>query len=300
MARGLRPLLRRLMRDLGLDARERQQRALDAWDAAVGPELAARSRPKAVEGRTLVVLVGDSAWAQEISFMKEDIVSRINREAGSPAPISDVRTYVASLPPRPPGETPAADTESSADLRLLRLTPGQLETIRELWQGAAGLDLETRRRLVQLQTLKLKRDLHLEARGWDRCPGCGSAFRPRRDRSRPLCSPCQLERRPLLVRVVKLLEEMPWVDHPTVRGLEPRCGSADYQEAREVLAGRWRRELASCQDEQRWLLLAVSLASLQRAKPVADLRPEDLEATVGGRNAARALLLMRRADHDLD
>ncbi len=299
MARGLRPLLRKLMRDLGLDARERQQRALDAWEAAVGPELAARSRPKAVEGRTLVVLVGDSAWAQEISFMKEDIVSRVNREAGSPAPISDVRTYVARLPPRSRGETPAADTESP-DLRLPRLTRAQLETIRELWHGAAGLDLETRRRLVQLQTLKLKRDLHLEAGGWDRCPGCGSAFRPRRDRVRPLCSPCQLERRPLLARVVKLLEEMPWVDHPTVQGLEPGCGSADYQEAREVLAGRWRREFAGCQDEQRWLLLAVSLASLQRGRPVADLRPEDLEASVGGRDTAKALLLMRRADQDQD
>ena len=57
-----------------------------AWPAAVGPELARRSEPVALDGDLLLIRVPDAIWRRSLWRMRKDLLSRLRRIAGSAAP----------------------------------------------------------------------------------------------------------------------------------------------------------------------------------------------------------------------
>ena len=64
---------------------------LDDVDTEVaGPELASRSRALRVHHARLEVAVPSSVWRTQVSFVKADLVKRINEHIGSPT-IKDIR-----------------------------------------------------------------------------------------------------------------------------------------------------------------------------------------------------------------
>lgn len=69
-------------------------RAMDEWDAAVGPRISRVTRPAEVRGETLVVDVSSSAWITELSMMSGLILERLNARAKGP-PIGRVRFRLA-------------------------------------------------------------------------------------------------------------------------------------------------------------------------------------------------------------
>lgn len=52
----------------------------DTWLRAVGSRIAARATPGRLERGTLTVHVASAVWAQELSFLTQDIVRRLGRE----------------------------------------------------------------------------------------------------------------------------------------------------------------------------------------------------------------------------
>lgn len=55
------------------------------WEDAVGPAVALRARPSWIQNRRLRVLVSDSIWLQELSFMEESIKDNLNSRLGRTA-----------------------------------------------------------------------------------------------------------------------------------------------------------------------------------------------------------------------
>lgn len=49
------------------------------WEKIVGKEIASRAKPECITNGTLIVHVTSSAWAQELSFQKPVILSRLRR-----------------------------------------------------------------------------------------------------------------------------------------------------------------------------------------------------------------------------
>ena len=56
----------------------------ESWRRAVGARIAARAEPGRLRGSVLTVYVASAAWAQELSFLTNDIVERVNK-LGVPA-----------------------------------------------------------------------------------------------------------------------------------------------------------------------------------------------------------------------
>ena len=54
----------------------------ELWDRAVGQIIAENARPAAIKGNILLVHVNSSPWLHQLSFLKKDILARINRELG--------------------------------------------------------------------------------------------------------------------------------------------------------------------------------------------------------------------------
>lgn len=83
-------VLPRLFARLGLAGRVRETRGLESWRAAVGEAVARRTEPLGVRSGVLWVAVDGSAWMQELSAQRRQILARLAEHAGR-GTICDVR-----------------------------------------------------------------------------------------------------------------------------------------------------------------------------------------------------------------
>ncbi len=76
-------LLNAVISELGLGQKVAECRAQLAWDRAVGEQLAQHAQPMNVKRGRMEVAVSSPVWSSQLSFMKREILRRINVEAGS-------------------------------------------------------------------------------------------------------------------------------------------------------------------------------------------------------------------------
>lgn len=84
-----------MLRDWGLGQLSKEQEVFRVWEQALGDNLAVNSRPVAVHHGYLVVAVKDSAWMQELQFMRGEIVKKLNQVLGKGV-IREVRFKLGS------------------------------------------------------------------------------------------------------------------------------------------------------------------------------------------------------------
>lgn len=71
-------LVSRLLTRRGLSAKVEAASALTDWEARVGPQISAVTRPQRVSEGTLFVAVATSAWMMELNLMKAELLQRVN------------------------------------------------------------------------------------------------------------------------------------------------------------------------------------------------------------------------------
>ena len=76
--------LGRLVRSLGMEGRLEEQQAVDKWAQVVGDRIARHARAVYLDGGKLVVEVESAAWRQELFYMKQEILNRLDRSIGKP------------------------------------------------------------------------------------------------------------------------------------------------------------------------------------------------------------------------
>lgn len=72
-------VLERLIENLGLSVAFQEQRAIDVWDEVVGNEIRMNTSPQKVKNGILYVSVNSPIWAQELQFVKRQIIEKINQ-----------------------------------------------------------------------------------------------------------------------------------------------------------------------------------------------------------------------------
>ena len=103
------------------------------WASVVGPEIARRSEPEALEGGVLTVRVTDPAWGKMILKLQDRIVPALNRAVGkglvrrinftkrdklqNPAPISPAPAIFVALGPPPESVMRASERIPDEELR---------------------------------------------------------------------------------------------------------------------------------------------------------------------------------------
>jgi predicted nucleic acid-binding Zn ribbon protein len=65
-------------------------RSLDLWKEVVDERVGKNAEATKITNRTLYLSVSSPAWAQELSFLKKEIIERFNKRAGSEV-INDIR-----------------------------------------------------------------------------------------------------------------------------------------------------------------------------------------------------------------
>ena len=71
-------ILQKVLADQGPGADKRIAEIRDIWRRSVGSLIDANTRPAALRDKNLIVHVSNSVWMQELQFLKEDIIGKIN------------------------------------------------------------------------------------------------------------------------------------------------------------------------------------------------------------------------------
>jgi predicted nucleic acid-binding Zn ribbon protein len=75
---------------LGFAARLGKQEAVLHWGDLVGPRIAEETQALRIDGDTLVVKVNHAAWRQQLSFLKTELLAKLDLKLGKGC-IKDIR-----------------------------------------------------------------------------------------------------------------------------------------------------------------------------------------------------------------
>ncbi len=104
-------ILNATLRRLGLEKRIREYAVLSLWDEVVGEGIASHTKPLKVYDGRLTVLVESPSWTQELTFLKNGIMERLNKSIGKGV-IKDIYFKVGEIRPLPEEKpTPLVDLE---------------------------------------------------------------------------------------------------------------------------------------------------------------------------------------------
>jgi len=98
----------KLLDALGLATVAAQARLAGSWKEIVGPLLAAKTCPARLKGGVLTVCAVSSAWAQELSLSRTEVLERIDAVLG-PGKVREVRVSVGPVPEAERGAAPRED-----------------------------------------------------------------------------------------------------------------------------------------------------------------------------------------------
>jgi predicted nucleic acid-binding Zn ribbon protein len=66
---------------------------LNQWDEICPPLIAKYARPTGLKGKKLSLAVNSSAWLNELSFFKNELIETLNQKAGKEV-IKEIRFYL--------------------------------------------------------------------------------------------------------------------------------------------------------------------------------------------------------------
>ncbi len=142
-----RTLLDGVFKRSGLDREAREWRALYAWHRLCGPRLGRHARAERILGTTLLVRVATSAWANELSYLRADLLARLRADAHADW-VSELRFTIGpfdglpawddepALPPPPRGAHPPIDAGRVAQALLQVTDPELRAALAELFARA--------------------------------------------------------------------------------------------------------------------------------------------------------------------
>jgi len=75
-------VLKKVLLNLGIEGKVKEGRVFRVWDKGVGKKIATHTHLLKIKKGRLFVKVSDSSWLQELSFLKEKIIKKINKKMG--------------------------------------------------------------------------------------------------------------------------------------------------------------------------------------------------------------------------
>ena len=85
-------VLKKLLREEGLEVPLLQKRLVDAWEVVTGNVVSRYTAEKYIRNQTLFVKITNPALRQDLSMMRTQLVKRLNEQVGSFV-ISDIKIF---------------------------------------------------------------------------------------------------------------------------------------------------------------------------------------------------------------
>ncbi|MCA9671762.1 MAG: DUF721 domain-containing protein [Myxococcales bacterium] len=156
-------LLEQWLRDEHLSSEMVLYRLIERWPKLVGDRIASRARPTRVDRGRLTVSVANSAWLNELTFLKDGLAEKLNQALGAQSkvsssdsssdnPIREIRLVIGRVNwrPRPAPKPPAPPSPPARDAIERALAPLSAEISRH-----GTLDAELVRAIERARRMQL-------------------------------------------------------------------------------------------------------------------------------------------------
>lgn len=175
MTRDLEPVqtaMWKALTKLGVAQPLRERQVLIRWEQIVGTQIANAARPLRWDNQMLWIAVKSHTWAQELQLQAEEILSRLNEEAGKKIFTSLRFVTRTRLPDKPTwGQPESEDSTEAYDY--------QVEVAEEDKQAVAARlsrveDDRLRAALQRAMETQWGADRWRKQHGWQACERCGA------------------------------------------------------------------------------------------------------------------------------
>ena len=161
--RGLGPIdsissiLEGLARRLGLESKLLESRLRRDWVSIVGEPIASNTWPDQIRYKKLYLLVHNSVWLHQLTFLKPTLIQKLNQVAGSEV-VTDIVLKI--------GELPEADrAPASPEALHAAAPPASAELLAEISEHVTAIqDPDLRNHLAQLMAQSLAQPREPKAR----------------------------------------------------------------------------------------------------------------------------------------
>jgi hypothetical protein len=136
----------------GMEAKLLEHKLLKHWAGIAGEQIAAHTRPDQIKFKKLYLIAESSVWIQHLTFLKPELIEKVNAAAGRPI-IIDVVLRVGSVPLKEEVRSSTCEVEP----RTSNLEP-RTDLLKEAEAHAAVVnDPELRARLAEMIAQALRR-----------------------------------------------------------------------------------------------------------------------------------------------
>lgn len=80
--KSIKEILDESLKRMGLDGKMKQSFTLQGWNDVVGKEIAERTKPINIKGKTLFVAVVNSSWLYQLTLLHDEIIKKLNARMG--------------------------------------------------------------------------------------------------------------------------------------------------------------------------------------------------------------------------
>jgi len=185
---------------------------LNLWKTVLGQKVASVSDPLRISDGILFVQAKNSSWANELNYLKRDIISKLNAQAKSKL-IKDIRFKVGGF------------DEEKNDLRSDDVSSDAFEND----------DI-----ILKIENKIKKKEGEKIARGFTKCTLCGQLHME----NNPLCFFCRKiksdERNSFVCRI---LNDAPWTDLENIKKYIPNLSSEQYSSIKKRFKMKIRSDL---------------------------------------------------------
>jgi len=142
-------ILSGLAKRLGLESRLLELRLQHHWREIMGEPIASHTWPDQIRFKKLYLIVQNSVWLQQLTFLKPTLLARLNAEAGQ-----DLVTEIVLRV----GQLPSPDQQVSLSVPSNAPTTASPEDLAEVSAHAAAVhDADLRTRLTEVMAEALAR-----------------------------------------------------------------------------------------------------------------------------------------------
>ena len=129
-------VLNATLRKLGLEKRIKECAILSFWNDAVGESIALHTKPIKVYDGRMTVLVESPSWTQELTFLKNRIMERLNKSIGREI-VKDIYFKIGEI-----RSFPEEKKEEAIDLERVKLDEGKRRKIEESLKRIEDLEIK--------------------------------------------------------------------------------------------------------------------------------------------------------------
>ena len=148
-------ILQKALKRHHIPLRLEDQQLQKIWFEVVGPKIAAYTRPDAIKRDILFVKVANSVWMQQLHFLKQDILEKINREYKN-NPIKNISFSIDEMAAsvmkkdNPPSPDRESSVLKSRDKKIIEKSVASVtdEELRDILRRVMTKEM-TRRRLIE-------------------------------------------------------------------------------------------------------------------------------------------------------